>query len=90
MFTSAYANRSSLTSASVRRPSHDVVEQPASGLISEIVYREDQYDDAITPATFITAARPAVSLAALADAEAEIESRMGSVFRITAVEGYAD
>lgn len=42
MFTSAYANRSSLTSASVRRPSHDVVEQPASGLISEIVYREDQ------------------------------------------------
>jgi cell division inhibitor SulA len=42
MFTSAYANRSSLTSASVRRPSHDVAEQPASGLISEIVYREDQ------------------------------------------------
>ncbi|WP_434642664.1 SOS-induced cell division inhibitor SulA [Klebsiella sp. I138] len=42
MFTSAYANRSSLTSASVRHPSHDVAEQPASGLISEIVYREDQ------------------------------------------------
>jgi cell division inhibitor SulA len=42
MFTSAHANRSSLTSASVRRPSHDVAEQPASGLISEIVYREDQ------------------------------------------------
>ncbi|MEF3091834.1 SOS-induced cell division inhibitor SulA [Raoultella sp. WB_B2P2-3] len=42
MLTSAYANRSSLTSASVRRHSHDAVEQPASGLISEIVYREDQ------------------------------------------------
>lgn len=42
MFTSAYANRSSLTSASVRRHSQDVTEQPASGLISEIVYREDQ------------------------------------------------
>ena len=42
MFTSAHANRSPLTSASVRRPSHSVVEHSATGLISEIVYREDQ------------------------------------------------
>ena len=42
MFTSAHANRSPLTSTSVRRRSHDAAEQPANGLISEIVYREDQ------------------------------------------------
>lgn len=42
MFTSAHANRSTLTSTPVRRHSHDATEQPASGLISEIVYREDQ------------------------------------------------
>ncbi len=42
MFTSAHANRSPLTSTSVRRRSHDATEQPANGLISEIVYREDQ------------------------------------------------
>ncbi|MEN0614401.1 SOS-induced cell division inhibitor SulA [Klebsiella indica] len=42
MFTSAHANRLPLTSTTVCRRSHDAVEQPANGLISEIVYREDQ------------------------------------------------
>ncbi|EOF4701918.1 SOS-induced cell division inhibitor SulA [Klebsiella sp. MISC125] len=42
MFTSAHANRSPLTSTSVRRHAHDAVEHPTNGLISEIVYREDQ------------------------------------------------
>ncbi|HEY4467735.1 MAG TPA: SOS-induced cell division inhibitor SulA [Klebsiella sp.] len=42
MFTSVHANRSPLTSTSVRHRSHDAAEQPANGLISEIVYREDQ------------------------------------------------
>ncbi|MDU2191848.1 MAG: SulA-like leucine-rich domain-containing protein, partial [Klebsiella pneumoniae] len=42
MFTSAHANRSAQASASAGHYAHRSGEQTANGLISEIVYREDQ------------------------------------------------
>ena len=42
MFTSAHANRSAQASAPAGHYAHRSGEQTASGLISEIVYREDQ------------------------------------------------
>ncbi|HBW1450790.1 TPA: cell division inhibitor SulA [Klebsiella pneumoniae] len=42
MFTSAHANRSAQASAPASHYAHRSVEQNTNGLISEIVYREDQ------------------------------------------------
>lgn len=91
MFTSAHANRSAQASAPAGHYAHRSGEQNTNGLISEIVYREDQpMMTQLLLLPYITAAGSTVALAAVAHAATKAQPRMGSVRRSAAVQGHAN
>ncbi len=66
MYTSGYAHRSSSFSSAASKIARVSTENTTAGLISEVVYREDQaHDDATCSVAIVTATRSAIALATL-------------------------
>ena len=86
MYTSGYANRSSSFSSASSSIARVSSENATAGLISEVVYREDQPTAASSAATV----RAAITLAAVADASAKIKPGVGAVSRTSIDKSNAD
>jgi hypothetical protein len=90
MYTSGYANRSSSFSSASSNIARVSSENATAGLISEVVYREDQ--PMMTQLLLLpcSAVRAAIALAAVADASAKIKPGVGAVGRTSIDKSHAN
>ncbi|STG69296.1 SOS cell division inhibitor [Escherichia coli] len=91
MYTSGYAHRSSSFSSAASKIARVSTENTTAGLISEVVYREDQpMMTQLLLFAIVTATRSAIALATLVNTATKTESGMGSGIWATLNESNAD
>lgn len=90
MYTSGYAHRSSSFSSAASKIARVSTENTTAGLISEVVYREDQPMMTQLLLAIVTATRSAIALATLVNTATKTESGMGSGIWATLNESNAD
>lgn len=90
MYTAGYAHRDSSFSSTASKIARVSTENTTAGLISEVVYREDQPMMTQLTVAIVTATRSAIALATLVNTATKTESRMGSGIWATLNESNAD